>query len=205
MNPMPDIVFVVGGPGSGKGTLCTKLAHKFGYEHISVGDVLRDGIEKDTEEAKTISSSIEDGSLVPIDVLMKLIKNKIEKCLKQGRSKFLLDGFPRSQENIERWEKDFGSDDSMHLQFVLFLECDVETMVSRLLKRGMSSGRADDNSQTIKKRLETFREESQPIIASYKQKKMLVQVSANSSPEDVFRSASKHFKSKRPCHCFGYQ
>ena len=94
------VIFVLGGPGSGKGTQCAKLKEKHHFVHISTGELLREEQEKNGPEAEYIKATLAEGKLVKSDILVKLVQNKINQ---HKNTKFLLDGFPRSQENIESW------------------------------------------------------------------------------------------------------
>jgi adenylate kinase family enzyme len=142
----PEVVFVVGGPGSGKGTQCDKIIEAYGYKHLSTGDLLRKEKETGSEMAEKINLFMNEGKLVPTELLIGLLKQG----MKDGgweQSKFLVDGFPRNQENVDVWNKEIGNE--VRIKFVLFFDVDEDTMKSRLLKRGETSGRADDNEATI--------------------------------------------------------
>jgi len=84
-----------------------------------------------------------------------------------GRRVFLVDGFPRNLENISAWDEVFASEDGFAVGCVLFFDCPEDIMTSRLIERGMTSGRVDDNAETIRKRFSTFRDESYPIVTLY--------------------------------------
>ena len=100
---MKQIIFVLGGPGSGKGTQCKLLEEKFGYKHISAGDLLRNEKSKDTENAKPINNLIANGKIVPSHITINLILDEIDSC---DSNIILLDGFPRNMENLETWNKE---------------------------------------------------------------------------------------------------
>merc|ERR1712088_1058853 len=137
------IVWVLGGPGCGKGTQCDKIVAKYGFTHLSSGDLLREEVASGSERGKNLTAIMESGQLVPLATVLDLLAEAM--IAKLGGSKgFLIDGYPR--------------------------EVSDETMTQRLLKRAETSGRADDNVETIKKRLVTFHQHSEPVIAAYKAK-----------------------------------
>ena len=186
----PVVVFVLGGPGSGKGTQCERIVKDFGYEHLSTGDLLRAETQKGGELADKLNKVMSEGKLVSSDLLVELLK----KAMKERgweKKKFLLDGFPRNQENIDEWNKQIGKE--AFVKFVLFFEVDKETMKTRLLKRGEASGRADDNEETIVKRFETFEKESMPIVDVYNKQKKVRKIDAGKSIEEVNEAVKKLF------------
>ena len=154
------VIFVLGGPGSGKGTQCTKLKEKYDFIHLSTGDLLREEVEKNGPNAAEIKKIQAEGKLVNSEILVKIIETR----LKAGPTKkYLLDGFPRSQENMDVWDKIIGK--TAEIKFLLYFECSKETMKARILERGKTSGRSDDNEEAIEKRLNTFVEQTLPIVA----------------------------------------
>ncbi|CAN7994280.1 unnamed protein product, partial [Ixodes hexagonus] len=156
------VIFVFGGPGSGKGTQCEKVVEKYGFTHISSGDLLRAEVIAGTERGKEINEIMKKGELVPLDIVLSLLKEGIRKSLAKSKG-FLIDGYPRNVDQGERFEKEVCK--CTHL---VYFEVADQTMQDRLMKRGETSGRVDDNEETIKKRIRTFREESEPVIEKYK-------------------------------------
>ena len=192
----PQILFILGGPGSGKGTVCDQLVKNCGFQHFSTGDLLRKEQEENPESeiSKNIKNLMTEGKLVSSDILVDLIKNAIKK-LKDPRAKILLDGFPRSQENIDVWTQK-KMDEEFDVKFVLFLECGFETMEKRLMERAKTSGRADDNPETIKKRFDTFEHMTKPIIEFYEKNNKLVKINAETDANTVFNEVLEKFKEK---------
>jgi adenylate kinase family enzyme len=123
---------------------------------------------------------------------MKLLRQEMNKHMDKGKFKFLIDGFPRNQENIDGWSQEF-ADGSAHINFVLFLECPESVMEQRLLERGKISGRVDDNIDAIKKRFKTFLENTAPVMTQYEAKGLLRVVDATRTVDDVFDSVCKVF------------
>ena len=186
----PSVVFILGGPGSGKGTQCANIVKDFGYEHLSTGDLLREEVKKGGELAEKLDKVMSQGQLVSSALLVELLK-KVMKERGWEKKKFLLDGFPRNQENIDEWNKQIGSE--AHIKFVLFFDVNKETMKERLLKRGLESGRADDNEATIIKRFETFEKESVPIVKVYEKQKKVKRIDASKTVDEVYEDVKKAF------------
>ena len=182
------VVFVLGGPGSGKGTNCSKIEEQFGYVHLSAGDLLRAERQSGSELAEMINTYIKEGKIVPAEVTVRLLRNAMEKS---GSSKFLIDGFPRDLQNLECWKAEMSS--VAETQFLLFLDCPHEIMTARLLERGKTSGRSDDNEESVRKRLVTYEQSTRPIIDSFRQEGKVREVNSNRSFEEVFADVSLHF------------
>ena len=188
-----EVIFLLGGPGSGKGTIGEKIAKTYNYELISAGDLLRE--EKSNPNSKygeLIKEYQAEGKILPSEITIGLIKSKILELNSNGVYKILLDGFPRNNENLETWNKIIG--DSIKLKFVIYLKCSEKTMVERVLKRGETSGRSDDNKETVVKRIKVFNEQSLPVIKFYKKEKMVKEIDSGKTPEQVFDAVKKIFK-----------
>ncbi|KPP71566.1 adenylate kinase isoenzyme 5-like, partial [Scleropages formosus] len=155
------IIFVVGGPGSGKGTQCERIVAKYGYTHLSTGDLLRAEVDSGSERGKQLSAIMQKGELVPLDTVLDMLKDAM--IAKADVSKgFLIDGYPREVKQGEEFEKKIGPPD-----LLLYIDAKAETMLQRLVKRGETSGRADDNEGTIRKRLDLYYKATEPVIAFY--------------------------------------
>lgn len=193
-----QVVFVLGGPGSGKGTQCELLSKRLPgpWVHLSAGDLLRAERRKadSSELGALIESKISNGQLVPSSVTCKLVQNAMEEYHKtKGIRKFLVDGYPRGIENKTVWEEQVKN---ATVEFVLFLECPEEVMTGRLLERGQTSGRVDDaNIDVIRKRFRTYQEETAPIVQAYDKLGKVVRVSADRPIEDVYKTVAEAFSS----------
>lgn len=185
MAPVPElknakIVFVVGGPGCGKGTQCDKIVAKYGFTHLSTGDLLRDEVKAGTERGKQLTAIMERGELVPLDVVLGLLRDGMIK--KAATSKgFLIDGYPRELDQGKRFEAEV-----VPVNLVLYFEVADETMKKRLLKRAETSGRVDDNEETIVKRLKTFHQHTQPVIDYYDKQHKVCKIVAEGSVDEIF-------------------
>jgi len=159
---VPQVVFVVGGPGCGKGTFSTRIVEQFGYTHLSAGDLLRaERNRPGSEVGELIEKTIKDGKIVPSEITVGLVEQEMRRIKWEG-GKYLIDGFPRNVANFDAWKKVMGN--KAMVKFTFFIECSMECMERRLLKRGETSGRSDDNLETIRKRFVTFENESRPVL-----------------------------------------
>jgi adenylate kinase len=173
------IVFVLGGPGSGKGTQCARLAKALNLTHISMGDLLRQEVAEGSPLGEEITAAMREGIMVSMDITRRLLIKNMAKA--QGTSNgFLLDGFPRQLDQAEAFETTIGT-----CTFVLTFDCPSSVLVQRLLKRGETSGRADDNAVTIQKRLKTFETLTKPVIEHYESLGKVCRVNGNDTIEAV--------------------
>ncbi|XP_027159284.1 UMP-CMP kinase 3-like [Coffea eugenioides] len=178
------VVFVLGGPGSGKGTQCANIVEHYGYTHLSAGDLLRAEIKSGSENGTMIQNMIKEGKIVPSEVTIKLLQRAMNES---GNDKFLIDGFPRNEENRAAFELVTG----MEPTFVLFFDCPEEEMEKRLLSR--NQGREDDNIETIRKRFRVYMESSLPVIEYYNSKGKVRKIDAAKPVEEVFGAVKEVF------------
>lgn len=187
LNPLRDaklpVIFVLGGPGCGKGTQCDKIVKQYGYTHLSSGDLLRDEVGSGSERGKALNAIMEKGDLVPLEVVLDLLAEAMLKKVSTSKG-FLIDGYPREQAQGVQFEQSI-----LPCTKVLYFEVPDEIMVERLLNRAKTSGRVDDNEETIKKRLATFHKHSEPVIGYYKDK--CSTIVALGSPDEVFSEVQK--------------
>ncbi|CAM8967245.1 unnamed protein product [Rhodiola kirilowii] len=181
------VVFVLGGPGSGKGTQCANIVEHFGYTHLSAGDLLRAEIKSGSENGTMIQNMIKEGKIVPSEVTIKLLQKAM---IESGNDKFLIDGFPRNEENRAAFEEVT----KIVPEFVLFFECSEEEMERRLL--GRNQGREDDNIETIRKRFKVFLESSLPVVEYYDAKGKVKKIDAAKPVENVFEAVKLIFSKK---------
>jgi UMP-CMP kinase len=185
----PLVVFVLGGPGAGKGTVCAKIVRDFEFVHLSAGDLLRAEMTSGSRYGEMISTIIKEGNIVPSEVTVGLL----EKAMNNSPSKkFLIDGFPRNEQNKDAWERQVHP--KVDFAFVLFLDCPEEVMSQRLLKRGLTSGRSDDNVESIRKRFLTYQEQTRPVLEYYEKKGQVRRIRADRTEEEVYNDVRKHFQ-----------
>lgn len=183
------VVFVLGGPGAGKGTQCAKLVDEYHFTHLSAGDLLRAEQERPGSEfGELIKDYIRDGKIVPMEVTVQLLENAMAEVVDKsgGKGKFLIDGFPRKMDQAERFEESV-----VKAAFVLFFDAPEDVMMERLVKRGETSGRADDNVESIRKRFRVFVETSMPVVDRFEKEGRVVRVKATQKPEKVYEDVKK--------------
>ncbi|XP_053248489.1 UMP-CMP kinase isoform X1 [Podarcis raffonei] len=190
----PVVVFVLGGPGAGKGTQCARVVEKYGYTHLSAGDLLRDERKRPgSQYGELIESYIKDGKIVPVEITISLLKRAMDETMEANaqKNKFLIDGFPRNEDNLQGWNKTM--DGKADVLFVLFFDCNNEVCINRCLERGKSSGRSDDNRESLEKRIHTYLESTKPIIDLYEKMGKVRKVDASKSVDEVFGKVVKIF------------
>ncbi|XP_033731674.1 adenylate kinase isoenzyme 5-like isoform X3 [Pecten maximus] len=184
------VIFVVGGPGSGKGTQCAKIVEKYGFCHLSSGDLLRAEVSSGSDRGKRLNEIMEKGELVTLDEVLALLRNAMEAKISTSKC-FLIDGYPRELEQGTRFENEI-----VDCTNVVYFEVPDETMTERLLERGKTSGRVDDNEETIKKRLETFHNQTKPVVDHYASKDKVVKIVATGTVDEIFAEVQKFMDSK---------
>ena len=161
---MKNIV-IFGAPGSGKGTQSEKMIEKYGLGHISTGDVLRDQIKRGTELGKTAKGYIDNGQLIPDDLLVSILADVYDSFGKEHKG-VIFDGFPRTIPQAQAL-KDMLAKRGHKVAAMIELDVPEDELMKRLIKRGQESGRSDDNEETIKKRLTVYHNQTSPLIEWY--------------------------------------
>ncbi|KAA8909183.1 UMP-CMP kinase [Sphaerosporella brunnea] len=188
-----SVIFVLGGPGVGKGTQCSNLVKDYGFVHLSAGDLLRQEQNREGSEfGELIRTYIKEGKIVPMEVTVALLENAMKDAIAtEGKHKFLIDGFPRKLDQAHKFEEEVCPS-----AFVLFFDCTEDVMLKRLLKRGESSGREDDNIESIKKRFRTFKETSYPVVEYFRNQGKVVDVDATASVDAVYAHVKQQLKDR---------
>lgn len=188
------LLFVLGGPGAGKGTQCANLVRDYKFTHLSAGDLLRAEQDRpDSEFGQLIKDYIKDGKIVPMEVTVQLLENAMTDVLKggDGKGKFLIDGFPRKMDQALKFEESV-----VPSKFVLFFDCPEEVMQKRLLERGKTSGRSDDNEESIKKRFKVFVETSMPVVDYFEKQGRVVKIQATKTPDEVYKETREKLEER---------
>lgn len=161
---MKNIV-IFGAPGSGKGTQSDLMIKKYGFGHISTGEVLREEIKNETKLGKTAKLYIDNGQLIPDGLMTDILANVYDGFGKSHKG-VIFDGFPRTTPQAEALKEML---DRRGHKIAAMIELDVpeDELMKRLIKRGQESGRSDDNEETIKKRLDVYRNQTAPLIEWY--------------------------------------
>jgi len=190
------VIFVLGGPGAGKGTQCSRLVQDYDFVHLSAGDLLRAEQHREgSQYGEMIRTHIREGTVVPMEVTVKLLENAMEDTLKQkkqgeawsnGKGRFLVDGFPRKMDQAVKFDEEVCLS-----SLVLYYSCTEEIMVKRLLERGKTSGREDDNEESIKKRFVTYKEQTKPVIEYYAKQNKVAEVDGTRDVDEVYVESRK--------------
>lgn len=176
-------IILCGAPGSGKGTQSAIIAEKYGLQHLSTGDVLRAEIKSGSVLGREIEALISKGNLVPDHKMIHLIENYLD-SLSADCNGVIFDGFPRTVEQAEALTLLLERKQMAAVMIDMFVEED--EIIKRLLERGKSSGRADDNFETIKQRLKIYHEVTQPVATYYLRRHNYFAINGNNTVEDTF-------------------
>jgi adenylate kinase len=178
-------IVIFGAPGSGKGTQSEKIAERYGLQHVSTGEILREEIASSTELGKLAESYMSKGELVPDHVVIEMLEELIVK--KSDAKGFIFDGFPRTVpqgEALNQLLQRHGE----RVDAVISLEVAEEELIDRLLRRGAISGRVDDNRQTIESRLNVYYRQTAPLKDFYRSQGLLKEVVGVGSIDEIFES-----------------
>ncbi|MCH5176842.1 MAG: adenylate kinase [Prevotellaceae bacterium] len=166
---MKKNLVIFGAPGSGKGTYSAEIAKRYGMAHISTGDVLREEMKKGTELGKTARGYIDEGRLIPDELMIDILANVYDGMA--DSTGVIFDGFPRTTRQAEALERMLAERGDV-LGIVVELHVDEATLMERLLKRAEIEGRADDNEATIRRRFEVYHAQTEPVAAWFEDKGM---------------------------------
>ncbi|SFI92719.1 adenylate kinase [Myroides guanonis] len=176
-------IVLFGKPGAGKGTQAAFLKEKYNLKHISTGDVFRFNLQNDTALGKEAKVYIDKGELVPDEITINMLKDEVEKNM--DAAGFLFDGFPRTIKQAEELETLLTSK-GLKLTATIALEADDEVLVKRILERGKTSGRSDDQDEDkIRNRYEEYNEKTAPLIDYYKNKGNYYAINGIGSIQDI--------------------
>ncbi|XP_078387222.1 adenylate kinase isoenzyme 5-like [Cetorhinus maximus] len=176
------IIFVIGGPGSGKGSQCVKMMERYGFTHLSTGNLLRKEISNETDRGNKIKKIMIEGGLVPLGTTLEILKDAMLENLQETKG-FMIDGYPRTLKQAEAFDKSFTLP-----TIVLLIECSPEIMKERLMSRGQTSNRFDDNEVTICKRVDAYFVDSTPVVKHYETKGLLKKIQGEGTEDDVFQN-----------------
>jgi adenylate kinase len=173
-------------PGAGKGTVGELLARHYGVEHVSSGDILRAEIAAGSPIGRAVAEHVRAGDLVPDDLLVGLLRDRLVAAARAGG--YLLDGVPRTLSQAQT-AHEIAKQFDITVQAVVHLDADEATLTERLLARGHAQGRSDDTPETIRHRLAVYQEQTQPLVAYYRNRDVLAEVDAR-PPVDAVAAAA---------------
>lgn len=177
-------IVIFGAPGSGKGTQSDKIIAEYGVEHISTGDVLRAEINCNTELGKTAAAYINEGKLVPDSLIIDILASALDAKGKDIKG-VIFDGFPRTIAQAEALNNML-AERGQEVSTVIGLEVNDEELIKRIIARGKTSGRADDNEETAKKRLDTYYSQTMPLKDFYIKEGKYAKIDGVGSIDDIY-------------------
>ena len=186
-------LILFGAPGSGKGTQSDLLVDKYKLTHLSTGDLLRKEIASGSELGKTINEYISNGNLIPDEMMISMLSSHIDNT--PATAGFILDGFPRTVAQAEALQNMLEQREGAQT-ILVDLEVDKDELINRLLKRGETSGRSDDNLETIQKRLEVYETKTKPVNDYYKAKGLHARIDGMGTIEEIFQRIVRHWKAR---------
>ena len=204
-------IILLAPPAAGKGTQSELLCEKYGFVHISTGDLIREAVSKKDEMSAYLTEQMQAGKLVSDDIILKLLQNK----LSEVSTGYILDGFPRNVSQAEAYQSML-DENNQELSAVIYLSVDYDLALKRIVGRiscpkcghvyndmieenqptvkGICNNcqteltkRSDDNEDTFKVRFETYFNQTEPLIAYYKEKGLLYEVDSSLSTTEVFK------------------
>lgn len=181
-------IVIFGAPGSGKGTQSERIVAKYGINHISTGDVLRAEIKNNTELGKIAKGYIDQGLLIPDELIIDILAKTLD-SFKDSKG-VIFDGFPRTIPQAEALKKVL-AERGQSVSIMLDLDVPEDELMTRLIKRGQESGRADDNEETIKKRLVVYHSQTAPLIDWYKAEGQYCHINGLGTMEGIFEEICK--------------
>ncbi len=187
-------IVIFGAPGSGKGTQSERIVSKYGLNHISTGDVLRNEIKNGTELGKTAKGYIDQGQLIPDSLMIDILADVYDSFT--DSKGVIFDGFPRTIAQAEAL-KEMLVKRGHNITVMLELDVPEDELMTRLIKRGKESGRADDNEETIKKRLTVYHSQTAPLVDWYKNEKLHKHINGLGTLEGIFEDIVEAVESKK--------
>lgn len=186
---------IFGAPGSGKGTQSKKITSNFGLHHISTGEVLRDHIARGTELGKIADSYISKGQLIPDQLMIDVLKHVLDNEPEKTANGVIFDGFPRTVEQANAL-KNLLQERGTDLHAVVGLEVPEEELMGRMIERGKETGRADDNPETIKKRLDVYHKQTCPLRDYYTAEGLYIPIDGSGDIDAIYDRIHSSLKEK---------
>jgi adenylate kinase len=175
-------LLLVGPPGAGKGTQAAILAETYGVPAISTGDIFRNNVANETPLGLQVKAIMEAGEYVPDALTNEIVADRLGEA--DARAGFLLDGYPRTPDQVDELDRILAADNAA-LDVVVLLVADADVVVARLLKRATEQGRLDDTEEVIRHRMNVYVDQTSPIIDGYDKRNLVVRVNALGAVDEV--------------------
>jgi adenylate kinase len=175
-------LLLIGAPGAGKGTQAERIAEHFGVVHISSGDLLRKHVADGTAIGRAAKEYMDRGELVPNALVLDMLRKPVVAAAAGGG--YVLDGFPRTVEQAET-AYEVAKDLGVSVQLAILLDVKRDTLIERLIARGKDSGRSDDNAEVIERRQKVYEEQTEPLLAYYRERERLIVVNGDRPVDEV--------------------
>jgi adenylate kinase len=175
-------IVLLGAPGAGKGTQAARLVERLEVPHISTGDMLRAAVKAGTEVGKKAKAVMDSGQLVSDEIVIAIAQERLSQD--DARKGFILDGFPRTRAQAEALDGMLG-ELGTPLECCVAITVDKDEVVQRLVKRARIEGRADDNEETIRERMNVYTKQTAPLLTYYSDAGLLVEVDGMGGMDEV--------------------
>lgn len=175
-------LLLIGPPGAGKGTQAAKLAEAFNIPAISTGDIFRENVKNETELGKQAKAFMDRGEYVPDSLTNALVRDRL--AWDDAKEGFLLDGYPRTSDQVEELDRILASDGES-LSAVVQITADTDEVVRRLLNRAIEQGRTDDTEEVIRHRLDVYADQTAPLIEVFTNRQLVVEVDGLGAVQEV--------------------
>lgn len=175
-------LLLMGPPGAGKGTQADLLSARLGVPKVSTGDIFRSNVSQGTELGRTAQRYMDAGDYVPDEVTNQMVRARLSES--DAREGFLLDGYPRTLDQVETLDAILADLDD-RLDAVVSLQVDSEELITRMLKRAQTDGRSDDTEDVIRRRQQVYHEQTAPLLDVYASRDLLVSVDGSGSIDEV--------------------
>jgi adenylate kinase len=175
-------LLLIGPPGAGKGTQAAKLAEAFKIPAISTGDIFRENVKNETDLGKQAKAFMDRGEYVPDSLTNALVRDRLS--WDDAKEGFLLDGYPRTSDQVEELDRILASDGES-LSAVVQIIADTDEVVRRLLNRAIEQGRTDDTEDVIRHRLDVYAEQTAPLIEVFSNRQLVIEVDGLGAVQEV--------------------
>jgi len=188
-------LLMIAPPGAGKGTQAARIAEHFGIEHIASGNLLRDEVRAGTELGRKAKRYLDRGDLVPDDLVLAMVSDRVKQGTDDGGGGFVLDGFPRTVEQA-RAAEELLADPGPPIDAVIYLDVNHDESVRRLIGRAGQEGRTDDEEQTIRHRLDVFETLTKQLVNYYADRGLLIRIDGEQPIDNVTEEILKQLATR---------